>query len=108
MSPMHGVTELLRQLPPPVRTGIYWAAVLVGALLGGLQGLGVETLGSVTVARALEIYAYVVPLTGVLAVANVGNKPAAATEYDELEEPTDLSSFEPVGNPDDVYGQYVV
>lgn len=108
MSPMHSAAEVLRQLPPRVRTGIYWAAVLVGALLGGLQGLGVETLGSVTVARALEIYAYVVPLTGVLAVANVGNKPAAATEYEELEEPIDLSSFEPVGNPDDVYGQYVV
>lgn len=108
MSPIQPATELLRALPPPVRTAIYWAAVLIGGFLAACQALGVETLGSITVARALEIYAYVVPLTGVLAVANVGNKSAATAEYEELEEPADLSSFEPVGRPEDVYGQYVV
>ncbi len=108
MSPTQPLVELLRSLPPPVRTAIYWAAVLVGGFLAGCQALGVETIGAVSVARALEIYAFIAPLTGVLAVANVGSKPVPTAEYEELEEPTDLSSFEPVGRPEDVYGRYVV
>jgi hypothetical protein len=102
MSAIQVPAEMLRRLPSSVRTTIYTVFVLIGAALGICQTLGVESLGPVTVTRALEIYAYLAPLSGVVAVANV-TKPAGADEYVDPEEPVDLSMFEPIGDAEDVY-----
>jgi hypothetical protein len=95
-------TDLLRRLPSSVRRTLYTVLALLGLALSAAQFLGVESIGSVSMSRALELYAYISPAMGVVAVANVG-KPAeeAAAEFDE---DVDLSAFEPVGSEEDVYG----
>jgi hypothetical protein len=102
MSPIQVSAEALRRLPSSVRTTIYTAFVLLGAALGVCQSLGIETIGPVTVTRALEIYAYLAPLSGVVAVANVTKAPGTE-DYTGLEEPADLAQFEPIGDPEDVF-----
>jgi hypothetical protein len=95
-------TDLLRRLPGSVRRTLYTVLALLGLALSAAQFLGVESIGSVSMSRALELYAYISPAMGVVAVANVG-KPAEepAAEFDE---DVDLSAFEPVGSEEDVYG----
>jgi hypothetical protein len=102
MTAIQAPADLLRRLPSSARTTIYTAFVFIGAALGVCQTMGVETIGPVTVTRALEIYAYLAPLSGVVAVANV-TKPAGTDEEIEPEGPVDLSMFEPVGDPEDVF-----
>ena len=103
MSPMQLSADLLRRLDPRVRAVLYTALVLIGGALSALQALDIEPFGSLSVARALEIYAYIAPLTGLVAVANV-TKPAAEPGGDLVEEPVDMSAFEPVGSIDEVFG----
>jgi hypothetical protein len=102
MSTISAPAQLLRQLPASVRSTIYTVVVIAGAFLGICQALGIDSLGSVSIDQALQVYAYAAPLTGVVAVANVA-RPDAGVDYAGLEEPSDLSLFEPVGDPDDVY-----
>jgi hypothetical protein len=105
MTPIQSLTDLLRSLPSGVRRGIYTTIVLLGALLAILDASGVTDLGPMTVAQALQVYAYISPIAGVVAVANV-SKPAADTaDYQGHGEDVDLSSFQPVGDVDEVYGQ---
>jgi len=102
------IPEILRRLPTPVRSAIYTALLIVGAGLALATSMGWEDLGPLTTARALEIYAFVSPLVGGVAAANVGR--SAATEAmpgDSIafeEESADLSSFEPVADPTRVFG----
>lgn len=102
MTPIHSTAEMLRRFNPRVRATIYTALVLIGAALSACQAFGIDKLGSVTIDQALTVYASLAPLTGVVAVANVTG-PATGEEYADLEEPADLSLFEPIGNPEDVY-----
>jgi hypothetical protein len=105
MTPIQSLTDLLRSLPSGVRRGIYTTIVLLGALLAILDASGVTNLGPMTVAQALQVYAYISPVAGVVAVANV-SKPAPDTADAQVhEEDVDLSSFQPVGDVDEVYGQ---
>jgi hypothetical protein len=103
MSPVQALTDLLRRLPQGLRKTIYSVLALLGALLATLVAFGVSDLGPISLTRALELYAYVSPAIGVVAVANVTATPAeeAVAEFDE---DVDLSAFEPVGSEDDVYG----
>lgn len=95
--------DLLRW-DPRIRSTLYTVVVLIGAFLGACQSLGIDKLGSLTVDQALQVYAYFAPLTGAVAVANVGKAPPAADDADvDVEEPTDLSAFEPVGDAEDVF-----
>ncbi|RYP86660.1 hypothetical protein EKO23_08270 [Nocardioides guangzhouensis] len=102
MSPLQALTDLLRRLPQGLRKTIYSALALLGALLATLVAFGVSDIGPISLTRALELYAYVSPAIGVVAVANV-NKPADAPVA-EFDEDVDLSAFEPVGSEDEVYG----
>ena len=102
MSPLQALTDLLRRLPQGLRKTIYSALALLGALLATLVAFGVSDIGPVSLTRALELYAYVSPAIGVVAVANV-NKPAEESPA-EFDEDVDLSAFEPVGSEDEVYG----
>ena len=102
MSPLQALTDLLRRLPQGLRKTIYFALALLGALLATLVAFGVSDIGPVSLTRALELYAYVSPAIGVVAVANV-NKPAEESPA-EFDEDVDLSAFEPVGSEDEVYG----
>jgi hypothetical protein len=105
MTPIQSLTDLLRSLPSGVRRGIYTTIVLLGAVLAVLNASGVSTLGPMTMTEALQVYAYLSPLAGVVAVANV-SKPAADTaDYQAYDDDVDLSSFEPVGDVEDVYGR---
>ena len=102
MSPLQALTDLLRRLPQGLRKTIYSALALLGALLATLVAFGVSDIGPVSLTRALELYAYVSPAIGVVAVANV-DKPAEESPA-EFDEDVDLSAFEPVGSEDEVYG----
>jgi hypothetical protein len=103
MSPVQALTDLLRRLPQGLRKTIYSVLALLGALLATLVAFGVSDLGPISLTRALELYAYVSPAIGVVAVANVAATPAQEPVA-EFDEDVDLSAFEPVGSEDDVYG----
>ena len=102
MTPIATLAELLRRLPQGLRKTIYSILAIIGALLALLVSLGVNEIGSISLTRALELYAYISPAIGVVAVANV-SKPVdeAVADFDE---DVDLSMFEPVGAEEDVYG----
>lgn len=104
MNPLSTAASLLRDLPRGVRKTIYTVLALIGAVLAGLVAVGVEDLGPVTVNRALQVYAYLSPLMGVVAVANVtpGEGEQALVDFDE---DVDASSFEPVGTESDVFAE---
>lgn len=107
MSPVQLVPEILRRLPSRVRSAVYTTLALIGAALAVCTALGVKDLGPLTVARALQIYAFVSPLVGGVAVANVGQSANAGVPGDSVmfdEEPADLSSFEPVADASEVFG----
>jgi len=106
MNPITIATELLRGLPAGLRKTIYTVLALVGAVLAALVAAGVEEIGPVTVDRALQVYAYLSPLMGVVAVANVGPG-AAADPLLDFDEDADVSSFQPVGDEADVFAEAV-
>ena len=104
MSPLQMATDLLRALPSSVRKAIYTVLALLGLVLAGLELLGVSEIGPISMSRAFEVYAYISPAMGLVAVANV-NKPADVDAVgDDFDEDVDLSAFEPVGSEEDVYG----
>lgn len=110
MTAMQPLTDLLRSLPSGVRKTLYALIVVLGAVLAILDAAGVTDLGPITVDQALQIYAYVSPVAGVVAVANVGRPSTAAEAEAEAgmpayDEDADLSSFQPVGDVEEVYGQ---
>ena len=104
MNPLNASAELLRNLPPGVRKTIYTVLALAGAVLAALVAIGEDKVGSVTVKQLLQIYAYLSPLMGVVAVANVtpGEGEQALVDFDE---DVDASSFEPVGDESDVFAE---
>ena len=75
-------------------------------MLGILQSLDVNDLGPLTMTQALQVYAFLSPLVGAVAVANVNKPPVESAGLGELVQDNDLdmSAFEPVGDIDDVYG----
>jgi hypothetical protein len=106
MNPLTSVADVLRGLPASVRKTIYSVLALVGAALAACVALGIEQIGPVTVDRLLQVYAYLSPLMGAVAVANV-----APVEGDpglmDFDEDVDLSSFEPVGDESEVFAESV-
>ena len=107
MNPMTTAAGLLRDLPPGVRKTIYTVLALVGAALAGLVAAGVDDLGPVTVDRMLQVYAYLSPLMGVVAVANVTPGEGDDRTLLDFDEDADTSSFEPVGDESDVFAETV-
>ena len=107
MSPVQIITDLLRRLPSSVRRTLYTVLALLGLALAAADFLGVTSIGSVSMSRALELYAYISPAMGLVAVANVGTPPADE-EVTDFDEDVDLSAFEPVGAEEDVYGAAVL
>jgi hypothetical protein len=108
MSPLKPLTDALQALPSAVRKTIYSLLALAGVALAICNMTGVEDLGPLTLSQALQVYAYLSPVMGAVAVANVGQRAPKAPESAELsdfEEDVDLSSFEPVGLVSDVYGE---
>ena len=103
MSPVQIITDLLRRLPSSVRRTLYTVLALLGLALAAADFLGVTSIGSVSMSRALELYAYISPAMGLVAVANVGQA-RRRREVAEFDEDVDLSAFEPVGAEEDVYG----
>ncbi|MGH3362863.1 MAG: hypothetical protein ACRDOM_10445 [Nocardioides sp.] len=104
MTPTRLLSESLQRLPEPLRKALYSILGLIGAALAVCAGFGIEELGPVTLTQALEVYVFLSAATGGVAFANVGDKstePAALSDFDE---DVDLSSFEPVGHVDDVFG----
>lgn len=107
--------SLLRDLPAPVRKGLYVLVTLLGLTLGVLQAVDVSEIGPLTMTQALQVYAFLSPLAGVVAVANVGRPGADLTAEAGLgsaalgdlvaDHGIDLSAFEPVGAIDEVYGE---
>ena len=102
MSPIQLATDLLRRLPSGWRKAIYTVLAVLGLALAAADFLGVTSIGPVSMERALQLYTYVSPAVGVVAVANV-NKPAEEAVGD-FDEDVDLSAFEPIGTEDEVYG----
>ena len=107
MNPMTTAAGLLRDLPPGLRKAIYTVLALTGAVLAALVGAGVEDLGPVTVDRLLQVYAYLSPLMGVVAVANVTPGEGEDRMLMDFDEDADMSSFEPVGDENDVFAEMV-
>ena len=106
MSPITMATDLLRSLPSKVRRTIYTVLALLGLALATCDFLGINDLGPISLDQALQMYAYISPAMGVVAVANVG-KPAEEP-VSEFDEDVDLSAFEPVGSEEEVYGAAVL
>ena len=106
MSPVQIITDLLRRLPSSVRRTLYTVLALLGLALAAADFLGVTSIGPVSMSRALELYAYISPAMGLVAVANV-SKPAEL-DVAEFDDDVDLSAFEPVGAEEDVYGAAVL
>lgn len=103
MNPISTATTLLRDLPAPLRKTIYTVLALIGAVLAGLVAAGVDTIGAFTVDRMLQVYAYLSPLMGVVAVANVTPGEGDELPLLDFDEDSDTSSFEPVGDESDVF-----
>jgi hypothetical protein len=103
MNPITAAANLLRDLPAPLRKTIYTVLALVGALLAGLVAVGVDTIGPLTVDRMLQVYAYLSPLMGAVAFANVTPGEGDELPLVDFDEDSDLSSFEPVGDETDVF-----
>jgi hypothetical protein len=103
---MTGIQSLLQELPPPVRKSLYVLITVVGLVLAILESLDVSDLGPITMTQALQVYAYLSPLVGAVAVANVKKPVVESAGLGELVQDYDLemSAFEPVGDIDDVYG----
>jgi hypothetical protein len=76
-------------------------------VLAGLVAAGVDDLGPVTVDRMLQVYAYLSPLMGVVAVANVTPGENDERMLLDFDEDADVSSFEPVGDENDVFAETV-
>lgn len=106
MSPLTSAADVLRALPRGVRKTIYSVLALVGGALAVLVAIGVDHVGPVTVDRMLQVYAYLSPLMGVVAVANVTPSEGDQVLVD-FDEDVDLSSFEPVGDERDVFAEAV-
>lgn len=105
MTPTRLLSESLQRLPGPVRKTLYSILGLIGAALAVCSAFDINDLGPITLAQALEAYAFLSVATGGVAFANVGDtstEPAA--EVTEFDEDVDLSSFEPIGHVEDVYG----
>jgi hypothetical protein len=103
---MNPAQSALQGLPVPVRKALYWLVVCFGLALGVLQAMEVEDFGPVTMVQALQVYAFLSPLVGVVAVANAKKRPAPeSAQLGEYVEDVDMSDFEPVGDISDVYGQ---
>lgn len=103
------IQAVLQDLPRPVRRTLYWIVSILGLLLGVLQAVDVTDLGPITMAQALQAFAFLSPFAGFVAVANV-SKPSAVEDsagLGDLVQGMDLSAFEPVGAIDDVYGSDV-
>ena len=107
MNPMTTAAGLLRDLPPGVRKTIYTVLGLVGAALAALVAAGVDDLGPVTVDRMLQVYAYLSPLMGVVAVANVTPGEGEDRMLLDFDEDADVSSFEPVGDESEIFAEAV-
>jgi hypothetical protein len=108
MNPITLATELLRRLPPRVRKTIYTVLAGVGALLGSLVAAGVKELGPLTVDQLVEWYAYLSPVLGVVAVANVTPGEGDEATLLDFDEDADASSFEPIGDESEVFADAVV
>jgi hypothetical protein len=106
MSPLTSAADVLRALPRGVRKTIYTVLALAGAALAALVAVGVEDVGPVTVDRMLQVYAYLSPLMGVVAVANVTPSEGDHVLAD-FDEDVDVSSFEPVADESDVFADAV-
>jgi hypothetical protein len=106
MSPLPILADLLRRLPQNVRRTIYSILTLVGAALATCGYLGVDNIGSLSLDAAFKSYATLSPLIGGVALANVGpGKTAQPSMVGDFDEDVDMSSFEPVGDPDEVFSE---
>ena len=74
MNPWTMLASLLKQLPAPVRRGLYTIVTAAGAVLAIAQLAGWKTLAGIDVDTAMQYYALVASPTGVLALANVDGK----------------------------------
>ena len=103
---MTAIQAQLQALPAPLRQTLYSLVTILGLTLGVLQAIDVNDLGPLTMTQALQVYAYLSPLVGAVAVANVKKPVGDSAALGELVEEYDLdmSAFEPVGDMDDVYG----
>ena len=103
---MTAIQAQLQALPAPLRQTLYSLVTILGLTLGVLQAIDVNDLGPLTMTQALQAYAFLSPLVGAVAVANVNKPPVESAGLGELVEDNDLdmSAFEPVGDIDDVYG----
>lgn len=107
MNPITVVAELLRRLHPSVRKTIYTVLAGVGAVLGSLVAAGVKDLGPWTVDQLVEWYAYLSPLMGVVAVANVTPGEGDEATLLDFDEDADASSFEPIVDESEVFADAV-
>lgn len=111
MTPTQLAARAFQALPPPLRKTLYTVLGLAGLALAVCSGLGVDDLGPVTLAQALQVYAVLSAATGGVALANVGRQPRRqemqADSLGGFDEDADLSSFQPVGLVTDVYGEAV-
>ena len=107
MNPLSSAADLLRDLPRGVRKAIYTVLALVGAALAVCVAIGIKDVGPVTVDRLLQVYAYLSPFMGAVAVANVapGTGDSSPAGFADFDEDADLSSFEPVGDESDVFAE---
>ena len=106
---MTGIQTLLQDLPAPLRKSLYALITVAGLVLAILETLDVSDLGPITMTQALQIYAFLSPVVGAVAVANVKKPVVESPGLGELVQDYDLdmSGFEPVGDMDDVYGPAV-
>jgi hypothetical protein len=101
MSPVQLLADYLRRLPRRVRQTIYTVWTLIGAGLAACQSFDVTDLGPITVAQALQAFAYLSPAMGAIAVANAA-KPQEA-EVVDYDEDFDDTSFTAAADPEGVY-----
>lgn len=104
MTPTRLLSQALQQLPEPLRKTLYSVLGLVGVALAFCGVAGFDDLGPITLSQALEAYVFLSAATGGVAVANVGNTSSAGAELSDFDEDVDLSSFEPIGHVEDVFG----
>jgi hypothetical protein len=103
MNPVTLATDLLRGLHPRIRKTIYTVLAAVGAVLAGLVAAGIKDLGPLTVDQLLQAYAYLSPLMGVVAVANVTPGEGDEASLLDFDEDADVSSFEPIDDESEVF-----